>query len=120
VECKKGASWVQKEILEEHPDSDIGVYVVWLNMLSGDSRSGWDECVMSDPRATHLWDERRLASRAFAGEVEGAAPPVWDAYLLFGPETTWGGGDPPRPISSGYTVYGAREELEKNILPLLE
>jgi hypothetical protein len=34
VECKRGASWVQKEILEEHPDSDVKVYVVWFNMLS--------------------------------------------------------------------------------------
>ena len=110
---------MQKEILEEHPDFDLRVYVVWFSMLSGDSRSGWDEYVMSDPRATHLWDEKRLASRAFAGEVEGAAAPVWDAYLLYGPETTWDNG-PPRPISSGYTVYGARQELEKNILPLLE
>jgi hypothetical protein len=74
---------------------------------------------MSDPRASHLWDQKRLASRAFAGVVEGAAPPVWDAYLLYGSEATWGD-EPPRPISSGYTVYGAREELEKNILPLLE
>jgi hypothetical protein len=110
---------VQKEILEEHPDSDLKVYVVWFSMLAGDSRSGWDECVMSDPRAAHLWDDKHLASRSFAGEVKGAAAPVWDAYLLYGPQTTWGG-DPSRPISSGYTVYGAREELEKNILPLLE
>ena len=110
---------MQKEILEEHPDSDIKVYAVWFNMLSGDSRSGWDECVMSDPRANHLWDEKRLTSRAFAGEVEGAAAPVWDAYLLYDPEATWDDA-PTTPISSGYTVYGAREELEKNVLPLLE
>ena len=96
---------MQKEILEEHPDSDLRVYVVWFNMFSGDSRSGWDE--------------KRLASQAFAGEVEGAVPPVWDAYLLYGPEVTWYD-EPPRPNSSGYTVYGAREKLEKNILPLLE
>jgi hypothetical protein len=110
---------VQKEILEEHPDSDVKVYVVWFNMLSSDSRSGWDACVMSDPRATHLWDEKRLASRAFAEEVESASPPVWDAYLLHGLEATWGDAVP-RPISSGYTVYGAREELKKDMLPLLE
>jgi hypothetical protein len=53
-----------------------------------------------------------------AGEVEGASPPVWDAYLLYGPEATWGDALL-RPMSSGYTVYGAREELKKNILPLL-
>jgi hypothetical protein len=29
-----GASWVQQQILEEHPHSDIKVYVVWFNMLS--------------------------------------------------------------------------------------
>jgi len=120
VECKRGASWVQQEILEKHPDSNIKVYVAWVPMLAGDSRSGWDRCAMSDPRATHLWDGKRLATRAFAGEVEGATAPVWDAYLLYGPKTTWGVGDPPRPISSGYTVYGARGELEKNILPLLK
>ncbi len=51
--------------------------------------------------------------------LEGAAAPVWDAYLLYGPKSTWGD-EPPRPVSSGYTAYGARKELEKNILPLLE
>ena len=114
-----GASWVQQQILEEHPHSDIKVYVVWFNLLSEDSRERWDGYLVPDPRATNLWDEKRLASRAFAGEVEGASPPVWDAYLLYGPEATWGDAVP-RPISSGYTVYGAREELKKNILPLLE
>lgn len=110
---------MQTEILEEHPDSDVRVYVVWFSMLSGDDRSGWDECVMSDPRATHLWDERRLASRALAGEVEEAAAPVWDAYLLYDPGATWDDA-PPAPISSGTTVIGARRELQKNLLPLLE
>src|SRR5918993_2981534 len=107
---------LRQALLEEHSDSDVRVYVVWFNMLSGDSRSGWDECVMSDPRANHLWDEKRLASRAFAGEVEGAPAPVWDAYLLYDPGATWDDA-PTTPISSGYTVYGAREELEKNVVP---
>ena len=80
-------------------------YAQAFNMLSGDSRSGWDECVMSDPRAIHLWDEKRLASRAFAGEVEGAAPPAWDAYLLYGHETAWGD-EPPRSNCSG--LHGLR------------
>jgi hypothetical protein len=56
---------------------------------------------------------------ATLGSVAEIRSPVWDAYLLYGPETTWRG-DLSRPISSGYTVYGAREELEKNIVPLLE
>jgi hypothetical protein len=57
---------------------------------------------MSDTRATHLWDEKRLASWALAGEVEGAVEPVWDAYLLYGPESAWGDG----PL--GQSVRGTR------------
>ena len=72
------------------------------------------------PGHNALAEEVVRKSRVFPGEVEGATAPVWDAYLLYGPETTWGGGDPARPISSGYTVIGAREELDKTILPLLE
>jgi hypothetical protein len=113
-----GASWVQQEILEEHPGSDLKVYVVWFNMLEGDSRQGWDGYVISDPRATNLWDEDRLVSRTLGPSVEGASPPVWDAYLLYGPEAAWEE-EPPRPVSTGYTIYGEREELRKDISPLL-
>ena len=113
-----GASWVQQQILEEHPDSDIKVYVVWFNMLSGDSREGWDGYLVPDPRATNLWDEKRLVSQTLGDDVEGASQPVWDAYLLYGPEARWGK-EPPRPISTGATIYATREELQKDVIPLL-
>ena len=77
-----GASWVRKRILEDHPHSDIKVYVVWFNMLSGDSREGWD------------------------------------AYLLYGPDARWSSA-PPRPISTGATIYATRGKLQKDVLPLL-
>jgi len=109
---------VQKEILEKHPGANVKVYAVWFSMLPGDSRSGWDDCVISDPRVHNLWDQKRLTSQAFAGDVEGAAPPVWDAYLLYGPKSTWKNAAP-RPISSGATVIGTHRELENNILRLL-
>ncbi len=114
-----GASWVQQEILEEHPASDLKVYVVWFNMLEGDSREGWDGYVIFDPRATNLWDEDRLVSRTLGPSVEGASPPVWDAYLLYSPRSTWGEG-PPRPVSTGFTVYGERGRLQEDISPLLK
>ena len=80
-------SGVQKEILEKHPEADVKVYAVWFSMLPGDSRSGWDDCVISDPRVHNPWDRKHLASQAFAGDIEGVAPPVWDAYLLYGPKS---------------------------------
>jgi hypothetical protein len=113
-----GASWVQRDILQRHPDSDLKVYVVWFSMLAGDSRSGWDHCAVPDPRATNLWDQKQLASRTLGPAVEGAAPPVWDAYLLYGPDARWGD-EPPQPVSTGATIYGTRQRLEKAITPLL-
>lgn len=113
-----GASWVQRDILEGHPKADLKVYVVWFNMLSGDSRSGWDSCAVSDPRATNLWDRDRLISAALDPSVKGASPPVWDAYLLYGPDARWDSA-PPRPISTGTPIYPARDKLQEKILPLL-
>jgi hypothetical protein len=113
-----GASWVQQQILEEHPHSDIKVYVVWFDMLSGDSRQGWDGYLVPDPRASNLWDQKHLVSQTLGADVEGASPPVWDAYLLYGPEARWGK-EPPRPISTGATIYATREKLQKDVLPLL-
>jgi len=109
---------VQRDILQEHPDSDLEVYVVWFDMLAGDSRAGWDGYLISDPRATNLWDGERLASRTLGDSVEGASPPVWDAYLLYGPEASWED-QPPRPVGTGYTVYGERDKLQTEIRPLL-
>lgn len=114
-----GASWVQQEILEKHPDSDLKLYVVWFDMLAGDSRSGWNSRVVSDPRATNLWDKDRLASRTLGPSVEGASPPVWDAYLLYGPGAHWND-IPPPPVSTGSTIFGKRQQLERDLLPLLE
>ena len=113
-----GASWVQQQILEEHPHSDVKVYVVWFDMLSGDSREGWDGFLVPDPRATNLWDQKRLVSQTLGDDVEGATQPVWDAYLLYGPKASWGK-EPPRPLGTGYTIYGAREQLRSEIEPLL-
>ncbi|MBA2714963.1 MAG: hypothetical protein H0U55_15585 [Rubrobacteraceae bacterium] len=109
---------MQKDILDKHPDSDLKVYVVWFDMLAADSRSRWDQCAVSDPRATNLWDKDRVASRTLGPAVEGASPPVWDAYLLYGPDAKWADG-PPSPVGTGSTIYGTRQQLEKDILPFL-
>ena len=109
---------MQQQILEDHPHSDIEVYVVWFNMLPGDSRQGWDGYLVPDPRATNLWDQKRLVSRTLGDNVEGASQPVWDAYLLYGPEATWGT-KPPPPLGTGYTIYGTRDRLRAQIEPLM-
>ena len=61
-----------------------------------------------------------MVRAAISGSFDSAFAAIWwDAYLIYGPKTTWGGDDPPRPISPGYTVIGAREELERILRSLL-
>jgi len=110
---------VQQQILEEHSHSDLKVYVVWFDMLSGDSREGWDGYLVTDPRAINLWDKERLVSQKLGDDVQGASQPVWDAYLLYGPDASWGK-EPPRPLGTGSTIYGTRDRLRAQLEPLLD
>ena len=110
---------MQQQILEEHSHSDLKVYVVWFDMLSGDSREGWDGYLVTDPRAINLWDKERLVSQKLGDDVQGASQPVWDAYLLYGPDASWGK-EPPRPLGTGSTIYGTRDRLRAQLEPLLD
>ena len=113
---------MQKEILEKNPNSKLRVYAVWFNMLPTDSRSRWKWTgdVISDPRVVHIWDENKALGRWFAkhlGEKEGNI--VWDAYFLYGDKAHWES-DPAPLISSGSTINKSRDEMKKDILPLLK
>ena len=74
---------MQQQILEEHPHSDLKVYVVWFDMLSGDSRQGWDGYLVPDPRATNLWDKKRLVSRTL-GDDERDVPTSRNLPMFMG------------------------------------
>ncbi len=82
-------------ILDERSEADLEVLAVWFNVIAGDSRAGWSSSVLRDERVTHLWDEAGLIGDWFAergpqlglGELDS---PLWDAYLLYGPEAKWG------------------------------
>jgi hypothetical protein len=95
--CVAGARWVQDEILEKNPDSELRVYMVWLPVYYSDVRSAWDENVMPDARVTHYWDEERLVGQWLAehtsadrdGMIYGA---YWDRYFLYSPDATWESG----------------------------
>jgi len=115
---------VQKEILEKYPSAKLRVYVVWFSMLPTDARSrwGWTGGVLADPRAVHFWDEKKTVGRWFAQQENSAGGDpgiVWDAYYLYGSDAQWN--SKPEPlISTGATVRGEADKLEKEIIPLLK
>jgi hypothetical protein len=122
--CRAGASWVYDHILKEHREADVRIYVIWLPMLAGDSRSRWDAGLLPDNRVLEFWDGELVAGtwvgqhldEMGAGEQTGGV--YWDAFLVFGEDARWRA-IPSDLISSGATVIGKSEELQDALVPLL-
>jgi len=99
------------------------VYAIWLPILPGDSRGGWDAHVLDDPRVVSLWDGSRLAGRWFADHSTGGlgAPGdiVWDAYLAFGQGSRWTT-EPSGVLASGSDIIDNTGGLERQFIPLLK
>ena len=83
---------------------------------------------MPDPRVTHFWDEDRLVG-SWYGELEllGCFRCVrWDIYYLYGPNAAWNDHllyqllDQDPWLDSGVTIFGSRNRLQANVIPLLE
>ena len=118
--CVAGTRWVQKEILEKNPKSDLVVYAVWFKMMASDARETWPDSLLDDSRVIELWDEPQALGRWLAslpqlqdkGLVGGGV--MWDTFLLFGRESRWEG-VPTHLLSSGHTIIGARKRLEADL-----
>ena len=104
-----GASWVRKNILEQNPDAELGVHVVWVPQL-GATRGDVDPGLFGDPRVTTYWDPNGLVGEA-AFRDSGA----WDVYALYGPDAEWG--DPPR--DSGAPVISDSDRLAESVAGLV-
>jgi hypothetical protein len=114
---------VQKEILEKYPSSRLRLYVILFSMLPTVARSSgaWTGGVLTDSRATHFWDEKRMVGRWFAKQEnsEDSNPAiVWDAFYLYGPDARWD--SKPEPlVTNGVTVRDEADELKSKLVPLL-
>jgi hypothetical protein len=95
------------------------VYVVWFNMLFGDSRDRWDGDGLVDPRVRHFWDEQKVVGNWYSTTVLHREGTTWDFYALYGPDATWGA-EPPRAVSQGGTIISRRDQLRAAISPLLQ
>lgn len=66
----QGARWVQREVLDKHPDAELHVYAVWFDVLLGDDRSAWNPDLLVDPRVTQYWDSDRTLGTWFPRQEE--------------------------------------------------
>ena len=86
------------------------VYVVWFNMLPGDSRDLIDRKVLNDHRAANYYDPNRVVGSWFAQRTEGGGGIVWDAYFLYGADASWTA-EPGPLVSSGGSVIDSTADL---------
>ncbi len=97
-------------ILQKYPTSPVLVYVVWFDMLPGDSRELVDRRVLNDARVTNYYDSGRVVGAWYANHGDAGGGILWDAYFLYGPDASWTS-EPGPLLSTGSSVIGASGDL---------
>lgn len=84
---------MRKAILEGFPDANLGVSMVWINMLEGDTEAAARHAAaaFTGNRRVHQFHdaERRLGrhvAQVLGGESDAVA---WDIYLFYEEGSTW-------------------------------
>jgi hypothetical protein len=63
-----------------------------------------------DPRARHYWDADGWLSKTYKDVLRGFPfEPVWDTFILYGPEAKWDGEAPPKPAYWMHQLGSARQ-----------
>lgn len=108
--------------MEKYPEADLKTYVVWFNMIAGDSRDGWKPKLIDDERAKHFWDDDRNIGKWISDNVKTCkhlGPIAWDSYYLFDADATWD--DSLEPIEScGSPVFRATDDFDEDLEKLLK
>jgi len=117
--CLEGIEAVREQLLDRLRDTDLRVYVVWMPIMSADSRDAARRASAGMPgdRTVVFWDRRRWLGEALGATLQ--LPPdalatspdhgiAWDVYLLYDRDQRWDG-QPPAPAFWMQRLEGARE-----------
>lgn len=98
-------------MLAKIPDERLRTYVVWVPMnraLERDVANATKE--VWDPRARHYWDETNWLGKTYQDVLHGFPfEPVWDTYILYGPDAKWDAAQPPMPAYWMHQLGSARQ-----------
>jgi hypothetical protein len=122
---------VQEELLAKHGDADVRVYANWFSLYPTDLRERWPADVLTDRRVVHFWDEEKHVGRWYGEReqsIESRVAPdssglgqsiLWDAYLVYGPESRWD--EAPTELRRwGRTILRTKESLREAAESLLQ
>ncbi len=112
--CQNCARIVRRYVLEKIEDPELRVYVIWEPALPEDKLEAAERsaALITDPRATHFWSDRRAIGSAFQKAVGLKTSPAWDVVLIFDGEKRWPvDGEAPTPDFLMHNLKG--DELPK-------
>lgn len=101
---------MQKVLLEEFPDANLDILIVWLKMYDADSIEIVQEAARlfsQDERVTQFYDPAKACGREVA-ESLGATPSqvAWDVYLFYEAQDEWGE-HLPQPLDWAHQLSGS-------------
>jgi hypothetical protein len=104
--CRVGTRMVQRYVLDQIPDPDLRVYVVWLARHKDDTQEAAQKAtaLLPDPRVTHFWIDNPSVSDLFKPSLGLTEGTVWDVFLSFAPGLRWME-QPPAPTSYMHMLY---------------
>ncbi len=87
-------------MIAAHPQSEVSVAIVWMDVLAFDSAKSVRKAMRifgDDPRVRHFWDPENRLGHALAPILDlEPGDLAWDVYLFYGRDAVWLD-PPPRP-----------------------
>ena len=123
MKCLQGASAIQS-VLEQLPQRDVRVFVVWVPVMSSDTGPPDEESRtrLSDSRVRQYWDERKQLAALWQPVLKAETSPVlgkeslvtgqnlWDVVTVFPAGATWDA-HPPAPLLKAAPVADHADAL---------
>jgi copper chaperone CopZ len=89
--CLQGAKAVQKSVIEKMVDKNIGVIILWTNMLKTDDKENayMAASMFKNPNIVQFYDAENKFGDIVARSLNPKGEKAWDIYLFYDRETEW-------------------------------
>jgi hypothetical protein len=125
--CLRGLDDMNRDLLADTRDPRLVTFVVHEPVLGAARLAPWIRTTASqdvpaaaallhNPNVRHYWNGSgefgRLLSDSVDLEGTGGRVYAWDVWLLYGPDATWSGAGPPRPLLLMHQLSALRGSTE--------
>lgn len=89
--CLQGAQSVQKAVVERMKEKNVGVIIVWTNMVKADDLSSAYKAasMFKDPSIVQFFDSENKFGDLVAQRLNPKGTKAWDIYMFFDQDAQW-------------------------------